>query len=106
VFSEAFIVCENYSPPEDFVPTMNNPLLAQTFCDFSQLTGANRIIVPFLACGDLSAYDADTTYPLDVSIALFYCYWGNLIELVQATKLNYLNHRLYIVDHVFIHYNY
>lgn len=26
--------------------------------------GPNSIIVPFLACGDLSGYDADTTYEL------------------------------------------
>ncbi|KAL4593149.1 hypothetical protein GN956_G27017, partial [Arapaima gigas] len=32
--------------------------------DFSQLEGPNRFIVPFLACGDLSAYDSDRTYPL------------------------------------------
>jgi len=34
--------------------------------DFNQLEGVNRIIVPFLACGDLSAYDSDKTYPLEV----------------------------------------
>ena len=26
-----------------------------------------RVIVPFLACGDLSAYDSDRTYNLDES---------------------------------------
>ena len=34
--------------------------------DFNQLEGPNRVIVPFLACGDLSAYDSDRTYPLQV----------------------------------------
>ena len=29
------------------------------------LEGVNRIIVPFLACGDLSAYDSDQTYLLE-----------------------------------------
>ena len=28
------------------------------------LTGVNRAIVPFLACGDLSAFDSDRTYPI------------------------------------------
>jgi len=28
------------------------------------LVGPNSLIVPFLACGDLSGYDADTTYQL------------------------------------------
>ena len=32
--------------------------------DYNELTGLNRTIVPFLACGDLSGYDADQSYPL------------------------------------------
>lgn len=35
--------------------------------DFNQLEGVNRVVVPFIACGDLSAYDSDKTYPLQVS---------------------------------------
>jgi len=45
--------------------------------NFSELSGVNRVIVPFLACGDLSAYDSDMTYPLEVHICL-HCitlYW-------------------------------
>lgn len=34
------------------------------FWDF-QFDGVNRVIVPFVCCGDLSGYDADTTYELD-----------------------------------------
>lgn len=30
------------------------------------LTGVNRIVVPFVACGDLSAFDSDMTYPLEL----------------------------------------
>ena len=65
---------------------MHNPLLDQSYDpDFNALTGVNRVIVPFLACGDLSAcvsapipavppphcltatarYDADLTYALE-----------------------------------------
>merc|ERR1719167_670160 len=61
---ESFVVCQGYSPPEGYVPTMINPLLDHTYTDFNSMTGPNRLIVPFLACGDLSAYDADKTYPL------------------------------------------
>ncbi|KAM6474844.1 tRNA (cytidine(32)/guanosine(34)-2'-O)-methyltransferase isoform 2-T2 [Liasis olivaceus] len=62
---EAFVVCQNYSPPEGYVPNMSNPLLDHCYdVDFNQLEGPNRVIVPFLACGDLSAYDSDRTYPL------------------------------------------
>uniref|UniRef100_A0A8C6NST5 Putative tRNA (cytidine(32)/guanosine(34)-2'-O)-methyltransferase n=1 Tax=Nothobranchius furzeri TaxID=105023 RepID=A0A8C6NST5_NOTFU len=64
---EAFVVCQNYCPPEGYVPNMSNPLLDQTYdVDFNQLEGPNRVIVPFLACGDLSAFDSDRTYSLQV----------------------------------------
>jgi hypothetical protein len=33
-----------------------------------------RIIVPFLACGDLSAYDSDRTYGLDLNTGEEYQY--------------------------------
>lgn len=35
--------------------------------DFNNLEGPNRVIVPFLACGDLSGFDSDKTYPLQAS---------------------------------------
>ena len=63
---ESFVVCQGYSPPPGYVPTMVNPLLDHTYTDFDSLEGPNRFIVPFLACGDLSAYDSDKTYPLKV----------------------------------------
>lgn len=64
---EAFVVCQNYQPPQGYVPNMSNPLLDHSYdVDFNQLEGPNRVIVPFLACGDLSAYDSDRTYPLQL----------------------------------------
>ena len=30
----------------------------------NELVGINRMIVPFLACGDLSGFDSDQSYPL------------------------------------------
>ncbi|KAL4593400.1 putative tRNA (cytidine(32)/guanosine(34)-2'-O)-methyltransferase [Arapaima gigas] len=42
--------------------------------DFNQLEGPNRFIVPFLACGDLSAYDSDRTYPLQLDPSKEYKY--------------------------------
>ena len=32
----------------------------------NSLTGENRVIVPFLACGDLSGFDSDMAYPVQV----------------------------------------
>ncbi|KAG7160481.1 tRNA (cytidine(32)/guanosine(34)-2'-O)-methyltransferase-like [Homarus americanus] len=64
---EAFVVCEDYSPPSGYTPTMVNPLLDLSYeGSWQELEGVNRVIVPFLACGDLFAYDSDMTYPLQV----------------------------------------
>jgi len=64
---EAFVVCQGYAPPEGYVPNMSNPLLDQQYdLNFNNLEGPNRVIVPFLACGDLSGFDSDMTYPLQL----------------------------------------
>ncbi|ORY95942.1 FtsJ-like methyltransferase-domain-containing protein [Syncephalastrum racemosum] len=62
---EAFIVGQGYRPPEGYTPTMVNPLLDMNYDGMNELVGPNRVIVPFLACGDLNGYDADRTYPLE-----------------------------------------
>ena len=59
-------MCQNCLPPEGYEPTMINPLLDHKYTDFNQFVGPNRYIVPFLACGDLSAYDSDKSYPLNL----------------------------------------
>ena len=86
---EAFVVCEGFHPPDGFQPSLENPLGAgvhlgrsnsSASCpDDSKWTGSSSAdggeldtsrtqapawIAPFLACGDLSAYDADATYRL------------------------------------------
>ncbi|XP_070221751.1 tRNA (cytidine(32)/guanosine(34)-2'-O)-methyltransferase isoform X5 [Bos indicus] len=66
---EAFAVCKGYDPPEGFLPDLTKPLLDHSY-DFNQLDGPTRIIVPFVTCGDLSAYDSDRSYPLDEACAL------------------------------------
>ncbi|KAK6021476.1 hypothetical protein OSTOST_12851, partial [Ostertagia ostertagi] len=32
----------------------------------NQLTGINRVVVPFVACGDLCGFDSDGSYPLNL----------------------------------------
>ncbi|KAL5015312.1 hypothetical protein ScPMuIL_009582 [Solemya velum] len=72
---EAFVVCQNYSPPPGYVPNMSNPLLDHHYdVDFNNLEGPNRVIVPFLACGDLSGFDSDKTYPLQLQTDKEYTY--------------------------------
>lgn len=48
------------------LPVALHAALYPSDVDFNQLEGPNRVIVPFLACGDLSAFDSDRTYPLQV----------------------------------------
>uniref|UniRef100_A0A8C5KJH7 Putative tRNA (cytidine(32)/guanosine(34)-2'-O)-methyltransferase n=1 Tax=Jaculus jaculus TaxID=51337 RepID=A0A8C5KJH7_JACJA len=72
---EAFAVCQGYDPPEGFVPDLTRPLLDHSYdSDFNQLDGPTRIIVPFVTCGDLSAYDSDRSYPLDLEDGSEYKY--------------------------------
>ncbi|PVD37030.1 hypothetical protein C0Q70_04023 [Pomacea canaliculata] len=72
---EAFVVCQNYSPPPGYIPNMSNPLLDHHYdVDFNSLEGPNRVIVPFLACGDLSGFDSDKTYPLELVKGQEYSY--------------------------------
>ncbi|KAI7751168.1 hypothetical protein M8C21_027780 [Ambrosia artemisiifolia] len=70
---EAFDVCENYSPPEGFnekdlhrlLEKVGTPCGADNLdCSSGWLEGPNKVYIPFLACGDLSGYDSDRSYPL------------------------------------------
>lgn len=56
------MVCQDFSPPEDFKPQQLRDLLEAT----SQEAYAADIspIIPFVACGDLSGWDADMSYDL------------------------------------------
>lgn len=62
------MVCQKYKPPEGFDPKLITPYLDVNNKDFSSLTGVNKKIIPFLVCGDLSGFDSDTTYPLQVTV--------------------------------------
>ncbi|KAK8158052.1 FtsJ-like methyltransferase-domain-containing protein [Phyllosticta citrichinensis] len=87
---EAFVVCEGFQPPAGFQASLDNPLGAGTTLQPEGEANDNsssrilredgitelhpapcagddfdvRWIPSFLACGDLSAYDADATYHL------------------------------------------
>lgn len=66
---EAFVVCKDYSPPEGYIPHIYNPLLTDERCDYDNLKGINRVVVPFVVCGDLDQLDSDSCYPLNVSLS-------------------------------------
>lgn len=90
---EAFVVCRGFAPPEGFHASLDNPLgtgmklaapkrerkeerrytrddgvavleLADEEVDEADEETDEGWIAPFLACGDLNAYDADATYHL------------------------------------------
>ncbi|RKP17747.1 FtsJ-domain-containing protein [Rozella allomycis CSF55] len=63
---ESFVVCIGYNPPKGYKPVMLDPFLDSTPEFFEQLEGVNREVVPFVACGDLSSFDSDRTYPLEI----------------------------------------
>ncbi|GLH08956.1 Putative tRNA (cytidine(32)/guanosine(34)-2'-O)-methyltransferase 2 [Gryllus bimaculatus] len=61
---EAFIVCQKYTPPDGYTPTIWKSLrLPSGNFDFKG-DEVNASIIPFLVCGDLTGYDADTNYPV------------------------------------------
>lgn len=41
------------------------PMLDHAYTETNELVGSNRVLVPFLACGDLGGYDADQNYALE-----------------------------------------
>jgi tRNA (cytidine32/guanosine34-2'-O)-methyltransferase len=82
---EAFVVCQGFAPPPGFAPARLQALLDRSVAEGEAALeddpgGVNELIVPFLACGDLSgrvprrctarhyntsrSFDADQTYPL------------------------------------------
>uniref|UniRef100_A0A8B9XWQ9 Putative tRNA (cytidine(32)/guanosine(34)-2'-O)-methyltransferase n=1 Tax=Bos mutus grunniens TaxID=30521 RepID=A0A8B9XWQ9_BOSMU len=85
---EAFAVCKGYDPPEGFLPDLTKPLLDHSYDpDFNQLDGPTRIIVPFVTCGDLSAYDSDRSYPLDVSALSTVGWMGGAVLCSQVLTM-------------------
>ncbi|EFO23015.2 hypothetical protein LOAG_05470 [Loa loa] len=64
---EAFVVCKEFNLPKGYTPTMKNPMLCPDYdAEVNSLLGSNRLLVPFLACGDLSGWDSDRTYELEL----------------------------------------
>jgi tRNA (cytidine32/guanosine34-2'-O)-methyltransferase len=59
---EAFVVCVGYKCPDGYTPSMDD---TATIANGSEaVSGDSNIkIARFLACGDLSGWDSDMTYP-------------------------------------------
>ena len=70
---EAFVVCQGFNPPHDYVANMsmlqfNNTVHMEHITENEENYNKNKFnhekTILFVACGDLSAYDADSNYPL------------------------------------------
>ena len=62
---ESFVVCRDYCPPEGFIPSMDRLLLGHKYGPDNPIIGPDAVIVKFVACGDLSGWDPDKSYPLE-----------------------------------------
>lgn len=64
---EAFVVCRQFSPPDEFQPELLSSLLsgATQQYDSERFSLKERRFVSFLACGDLHGWDADQSYDLE-----------------------------------------
>lgn len=64
---EAFVVCEEFTLPEGYIPQMIDPLAndVQVIAEDTEAP-VNKCIVPFVVCGDLRNFDSDMSYSLNV----------------------------------------
>eukprot|EP01060_Flectonema_neradi_P013815 TRINITY_DN20539_c0_g1_i1.p1 TRINITY_DN20539_c0_g1~~TRINITY_DN20539_c0_g1_i1.p1 ORF type:complete len:287 (+),score=23.72 TRINITY_DN20539_c0_g1_i1:47-862(+) len=64
--AEAFIVCQGHFLPSGYnaMEILINPMHNHQYDSVSHdSVGLTRAVVPFIACGDLSAYDSQKAYP-------------------------------------------
>ncbi|KAJ8102081.1 FtsJ-like methyltransferase-domain-containing protein [Lipomyces tetrasporus] len=67
---EAFIVCEGYKPRPGWLPESLKVAEMKLPLDLESTIAGRRegAVAPFIACGDLSDYDADATYQLEKGV--------------------------------------
>jgi len=61
---ESFVVCQNYDPPQNFEPISLDAFIGSNILLKHENTPFNQKLVKFVACGDLSGFDSDQSYPL------------------------------------------
>lgn len=88
---ESFIVCRNYTPPDGFEPSMDRLLLGHKYGPDNPLLGPNALVMKFVACGDLSGWDADKSYPLESEeLGLTYQYTPPVQPPINPNYASYL----------------
>lgn len=63
---ESFIVCKGFQMPAGYNPSLDIPLLDHKYTGDG--AEAASLAIPFVACGDLGGYDADTVYAQEETI--------------------------------------
>ncbi|OMH81111.1 putative tRNA (cytidine(32)/guanosine(34)-2'-O)-methyltransferase 1 [Zancudomyces culisetae] len=67
-YIQAQLILADYTPPQGYTPNLFNPMMGIPISfDPSTMHGDNKALIPFVACGDLSGFDPETIYPLNVS---------------------------------------
>lgn len=62
------MVCQNFKLPEGYIPQLIDPMRDDLQIILDETGSAvNRMMIPFIVCGDLRGYDSDMSYPLNVS---------------------------------------
>ena len=88
---EAFVVCRGYHAPEGFDANRFAQSLAGVYSeDCPERTEVERQVVPFLACGDLSGFDSDRSYPLVGEGEQEYTYHEPVQKPIHPPYLEYL----------------
>lgn len=64
---EAFVVCRDFNPVEGFAPRIISGNV-EDCATIDALSPMNRIAVPFVSARDLSGFDADMSYSLNVDV--------------------------------------
>lgn len=90
---EAFLVAKGYHPPEGFNPNEMTPYMDPTYKEFDGLSGINQKIIPFVVSGDLSDYDADCTYPLQLSDEKPYVYHEPVQKPIDPPYAQVMKHK-------------
>lgn len=68
---EAFVVCEDYSPPDGYVPQMIDPMVDDVqLIAYQTDSDVNRLMIPFVVCGDLRNFDSDMSYSLNALVSI------------------------------------
>jgi len=87
---ESFVVCRRFQPPKGFVPSMDALLLGDKYGAGNEFLGPSALIVPFVACGDLTGFDSDKSFPLELNDGKEYVFHEPVQPPVRPNYFSYM----------------